>query len=305
MTQPPEPPRAPDGMRFNSPPGWPAPPAGWVPPPGFQPDPSWPTAPPGWQWWAPVEPSGGLGPGSGWPGPDDTAQLGDTERLSETQAFGGPAFGAPRSPPAYVGPPGQQVYGGPAGPPPVGPPSFGDQPPAGEPRSWVARHVLLTVALVVVVLLVLGGVATAGVLFVSNRGDDKLVAAGKSADPSRNSEPEPSAQPSPSAPADSDSPEHKAACDKAAAASSKAVALITALSTKSQTNSAIIAAIPPIQRDLDAVAGTTSGALARELQEYSKALGALRTDLQQGKDPSAAAAKVLIYSIILKAECAN
>ena len=38
-------------MRFNSPPGWPQPPEGWVPPPGWNPDPSWPEPPAGWQLW--------------------------------------------------------------------------------------------------------------------------------------------------------------------------------------------------------------------------------------------------------------
>lgn len=42
-------------MRFNSPPGWPAPPPGWTPPPGWNPDPSWPEPPPGWQLWLPDE----------------------------------------------------------------------------------------------------------------------------------------------------------------------------------------------------------------------------------------------------------
>lgn len=37
--------------RFNPPPGWPAPPEGWQPDPGWRPDPSWPAAPPGWQFW--------------------------------------------------------------------------------------------------------------------------------------------------------------------------------------------------------------------------------------------------------------
>lgn len=40
-------------MRFNPPPGWPSPPAGWVPPAGWSPDPSWPEPPPGWQLWLP------------------------------------------------------------------------------------------------------------------------------------------------------------------------------------------------------------------------------------------------------------
>ena len=38
-------------MRFNPPPDWPQPPAGWVPPPGWKPDPAWPDPPDGWQLW--------------------------------------------------------------------------------------------------------------------------------------------------------------------------------------------------------------------------------------------------------------
>lgn len=40
-------------MRFNPPPSWPKPPAGWVPPPGWKPDPSWPSPPDGWPLWLP------------------------------------------------------------------------------------------------------------------------------------------------------------------------------------------------------------------------------------------------------------
>jgi hypothetical protein len=48
-------------LRFNPPPGWPAPPealgheTGWQPGPDWQPDPSWPEAPPGWQFWVPED----------------------------------------------------------------------------------------------------------------------------------------------------------------------------------------------------------------------------------------------------------
>ncbi|SCE29495.1 hypothetical protein GA0115240_14975 [Streptomyces sp. DvalAA-14] len=42
--------------RFNTPPGWPRPPDGWLPPPWWQPDPSWPPAPPGWQFVVEEEP---------------------------------------------------------------------------------------------------------------------------------------------------------------------------------------------------------------------------------------------------------
>ncbi|MBR7835817.1 hypothetical protein KDL01_21265, partial [Actinospica durhamensis] len=38
-------------MKFNPPPNWPQPVAGWSPPPGWKPDPSWPKPPPGWQLW--------------------------------------------------------------------------------------------------------------------------------------------------------------------------------------------------------------------------------------------------------------
>jgi hypothetical protein len=39
---------------YNSPPNWPAPPAGWTPPPGWAPDPSWPEPPPDWQFQIPA-----------------------------------------------------------------------------------------------------------------------------------------------------------------------------------------------------------------------------------------------------------
>ncbi|ESQ08670.1 MAG: ATPase [Thiohalocapsa sp. PB-PSB1] len=42
------------GVVFNPPPGWPKPPAGWVPPKGWTPDPSWPPPPEGWQLWLPA-----------------------------------------------------------------------------------------------------------------------------------------------------------------------------------------------------------------------------------------------------------
>jgi hypothetical protein len=39
------------GTVFNPPPGWPKPPAGWIPPTGWSPDPTWPEPPAGWQLW--------------------------------------------------------------------------------------------------------------------------------------------------------------------------------------------------------------------------------------------------------------
>ncbi|MDP9696669.1 UNVERIFIED_ORG: hypothetical protein J2X79_004252 [Arthrobacter globiformis] len=37
--------------RYNSPPNWPPPPAGWRPPPGWKPDPVWGPPPSGWKFW--------------------------------------------------------------------------------------------------------------------------------------------------------------------------------------------------------------------------------------------------------------
>ena len=52
------PPRPADSKRrtwvFNPPPNWPAPPAGWQPPPHWHPDPSWPAAPADWEFWKPA-----------------------------------------------------------------------------------------------------------------------------------------------------------------------------------------------------------------------------------------------------------
>lgn len=42
-------------MKFNPPPNWPQPPAGWIPPAGWKPDPSWPPPPDGWIVWVPDE----------------------------------------------------------------------------------------------------------------------------------------------------------------------------------------------------------------------------------------------------------
>ncbi len=40
-----------ESMRFNAPPNWPRPPAGWTPPPGWTPDPAWGPAPTDWRYW--------------------------------------------------------------------------------------------------------------------------------------------------------------------------------------------------------------------------------------------------------------
>lgn len=43
--------------RYNPPPNWPQPPAGWAPAPGWQPDPAWGPAPAGWPLWLSEAPS--------------------------------------------------------------------------------------------------------------------------------------------------------------------------------------------------------------------------------------------------------
>lgn len=55
---------------FNPPPGWPAPPAGFVPDEGWQPDPHWPAAPPQWSFWVDDAGKTTSPPPGAWPGPD-------------------------------------------------------------------------------------------------------------------------------------------------------------------------------------------------------------------------------------------
>lgn len=47
-------------MRYNPPPNWPIPPAGWRPESGWKPDPAWPEPPVGWPLWVEERP---VGPG--------------------------------------------------------------------------------------------------------------------------------------------------------------------------------------------------------------------------------------------------
>jgi tetratricopeptide (TPR) repeat protein len=68
-------------MRFNPPPTWPQPPAGWAPPPGWNPDPSWPPPPAGWRLWL----------------PDDSADTVGTTTRSAPQAAPAPVT-APSAP---------------------------------------------------------------------------------------------------------------------------------------------------------------------------------------------------------------
>lgn len=43
-------------VRFNAPPGWPAPSASWTPSDDWMPDPSWPAPPADWEFWTLVDP---------------------------------------------------------------------------------------------------------------------------------------------------------------------------------------------------------------------------------------------------------
>jgi RsiW-degrading membrane proteinase PrsW (M82 family) len=74
------------GWAFNPPPGWPSPPAGWVPPQGWQPDPSWPAAPAGWNFWVPsagaADTPGGVADGSAGAADGSATPSGGAVRLS-------------------------------------------------------------------------------------------------------------------------------------------------------------------------------------------------------------------------------
>ena len=51
-------------MRYNPPPNWPQPPAGWTPPEGLAARPAWGPAPPGHQLWVPDQPQYGVPAGA-------------------------------------------------------------------------------------------------------------------------------------------------------------------------------------------------------------------------------------------------
>ncbi|MBO0824396.1 MAG: DUF4190 domain-containing protein [Actinobacteria bacterium] len=80
-------------MRFNPPPGWPAPPEGFVPDAGWRPDPGWPPAPPDWQFWVPDE-TGQYAPGSLAPG-----GVGDQQQGPGAAGYGAHGAWGPAVPP--------------------------------------------------------------------------------------------------------------------------------------------------------------------------------------------------------------
>lgn len=91
-------------LRFNPPPNWPQPPAGWVPPTDWCPDPGWPAPPVGWQLWM-----------------DDAAQQGQSVALYGSQ----PPTVHPPTAPSSPGKTGAKVIPGQGGP--------------KASRSWQAR----------------------------------------------------------------------------------------------------------------------------------------------------------------------
>ena len=88
-------------VRFNPPPNWPAPPAGWSPPRGWAPNPSWPAPPPDWRYWV-------------------------TDRAVAAPVPAPPAKARPAALPAVE-------------PPPVELPPAAAQPPATPPVATVTR----------------------------------------------------------------------------------------------------------------------------------------------------------------------
>lgn len=92
-------------MRFNPPPGWPRPPEGWVPPPGWNPDPSWPDLPDGWQLWLPDDEerdAEGAGPATAQ-GPLLDTPLSEPEPLAQEPPVELADTGAPTAAPQKKG----------------------------------------------------------------------------------------------------------------------------------------------------------------------------------------------------------
>lgn len=162
------------------------------------------------------------------------------------------------------------------------------------------RHLVLPAAAVALGILVFAGVATAGILLARNLNEGTTPST-SSADNSASPGTSPAA--SASASASPDPARNIAACGRAASPHRKTAALLKTVNTKGPISAAVIGTIPPIRADLSAAAATATGVLQRDLQEIASALGELHTALIQGRDRNSAAAKVLIYVVILKAEC--
>jgi HEAT repeat protein len=133
-------------LRFNPPPNWPQPPAGWVSPVGWQPDPRWPAPPDGWTFW--VDES------------DSTPLRAEASTIPidlQLTAGGPPAAAAggnaaPLASPSFL----------PAPAITPSPYATSDTSPSGASRSGFVKHWKRNVAIAAAVVLVITG----GVVFV-------------------------------------------------------------------------------------------------------------------------------------------
>jgi hypothetical protein len=82
------------GFRFNAPPNWPKPPAGWSPPPGWAPDPTWGQPPSGWQLWVEDVVAAPPAPPVPQPVPPPVPQPPPGQREPARPTTGIPLFGA-------------------------------------------------------------------------------------------------------------------------------------------------------------------------------------------------------------------
>jgi hypothetical protein len=123
------------GLRYNPPPGWPPPPPGFTPKPGWEPDPSWPPPPPGWQLWVDDDEP----PAQGWAG-----------QAEATQAWTGP-------PPPPPGP----APGAPSGPAPgwaaePSPGGRGHRGSGGNTSGWAVASFILGIFAVIPLSVIFG-----------------------------------------------------------------------------------------------------------------------------------------------------
>lgn len=157
-------------MRFNPPPNWPRPPAGWTPPPGWAPDPAWGDAPPDWQYWLP-DPAPSYDEPPPLPGfvlDTPTELIGTPDGAAAPHAAEHPTVPISATP-TLLAPPGEPLTSGPAS---SGPASSGSLPaPTGayaqatgatgpdapRRRGFRRAKVLVPTAVVLVAGLVGGG----------------------------------------------------------------------------------------------------------------------------------------------------
>lgn len=199
--------------RFNPAPGWPVPPEGWTPPEGWEPDPSWPAPPEGWQFWVEDSLEGGAAA-------SDSAT---TVMPAVPTAAGAPQGEVPPAAPGSV-PPAQYATH-----------EQWNNEPEGKKNNllWI-----IPVALIVLIGLVFGALALAGVF---GDDDDAPQATTRTATPTPSAEPtepespaaesptpEPTTDPTTEAPADSPDPLAAAFCDGQMAVASDNLQAISA-----------------------------------------------------------------------------